>query len=93
MLRGFFILSQMHFARNLETSQGRLNFYFNKIFTATGERFHISVMVKNKSIGILMDRDEEGNWQMINKETCPEWILQLEKKLQTVIAIYLSGIE
>lgn len=82
----------MHFANTIETRHGRLNFYYNKIYTANGERFHISFVEKNKTSSLLM-KENEQIWSIINRENCPDWIIELEPKFRTIIALHSAGIE
>lgn len=81
----------MHFDKTLDTEVGRLNFYFNKIYIATLERFHVSVIEKNKVISVLME-NMGGTWKILNIQTYPVWIRDLEASFNAEINAYLLEI-
>lgn len=81
----------MNFVKTIETTVGRLNFYFNTITTSSVERIHVSVIEKNKLITILLEQ-VNYNWKIINPDDCPEWIKSLERIFNTEITAYLAGV-
>ena len=60
----------MQFSRTIETSKGRVTFYFNKINSKKKVHYHISTVEKNKAVIILMklnkrgELDNELSWRM-----------------------------
>jgi hypothetical protein len=77
----------MHFEKTIQTNGGRFNFYFNKIYIASDERIHISVLERNKLITILMGKIGY-TWKILNLDSCPEWIKPLEKIFSDEITSY-----
>ena len=54
-------------------------FFFNKIHTANGIRYHVSVIDKGKR-SCSFDREEKkGAWKIINAPKIPDWIMNIEK--------------
>jgi hypothetical protein len=60
-------------------------FFFNRIYTVHGVRYHISVMDKQRAVYILHMEIEKGKWYLVNKAKLPEWILAVEDKLEKAI--------
>jgi len=74
-----------HFTKKIKTDLGPLNFYVNKILTAAGPRYHISVIDKNHKANIFQMKEENGKWILVNPSNCPEWILKIEESLSDFI--------
>lgn len=70
-----------HFTRRLATEQGNLNFYFNRLYTAAGERYHVSVMDRGPNLQTFYMQELFGRWVLIKEEETPAWIVGLEKTL------------
>lgn len=60
-------------------------FFFNRIFTAGGIRFHVSVIDKTGAL-CHFDMIENGRkWRIVNAPQPPEWIMKLENTLDRII--------
>ena len=66
------------------------SFYFTKIYTIKGVRFHVSVID-------LLDRAHNFNmvlknleWKIINGPEVPCWIMNVEQQLEEVILEHLA---
>ena len=69
-------------------------FFFNRIYTVSGSRFHIFLKDHNKqSFFFNMDLDISGSWKIINAPKIPNWILDLEKQLETSIIEHTKALE
>jgi hypothetical protein len=74
-----------HFFKKLEIDNTSINFYFNRIHTVEGDRFHISVYGKDKkAYSFLMKQEGEG-WKLIHPDNCPDWIIKAEDQLSNII--------
>jgi polyphosphate kinase 2 (PPK2 family) len=61
-------------------------FFFNTIYTASGNRFQVSVKDPTKqSFFFNMELNATGSWKIINAPKLPDWIMKLEKQLETSI--------
>jgi hypothetical protein len=78
-----------YFTKQIATTVGVHTFYFNRIFTASGLRYHISVLVSRKSYSCLME-DIEGRWQLIHRELCEDWLAAAEPQLAEAVASHVS---
>jgi hypothetical protein len=80
-----------HFTHVIRTKDGNLNFYFNRIFTAQGVRYHVSVLPKQgKMISFRMQK-ENNRWYIDNPKDCPEWIVNLEPVFSDAIIENMSA--
>ena len=60
-------------------------FFFNRIYTANGTKYHVSVMDKyNESYFFIME-NKDGSWKIINAPKLPDWIMNLEEQLEHAI--------
>ena len=82
---------RVQFVKTIETTVGRLNFYFNSIPISTVERINVSVTERNNLISILLEQ-VNYSWKIINLEECPEWIKPIETIFNTEITAYLAGV-
>ena len=80
-----------HFFKHLEYYKTYLNFYFNRIFTVEGDRFHISVVGTDKKAYSFLMQQKGISWHIVNPDNCPAWIVELEEKLSHTI-IELLGV-
>jgi len=78
-----------HFMKRMETPMGHLSFYFNRIHTAEGMRFHISVRLKGQPIAFNMHL-VEGDWMLVNSENCPVWLSEVQTALSDTIKEYFE---
>jgi len=74
-----------HFTRTIQTREGNLNFYFNRIFTAHGVRYHVSAASRNGRMVAFKMKEENNRWFIDNPKDCPEWVISLEQELSEVI--------
>ena len=81
-----------HFVKRLEvTHQGCLNFYFNLIYTPYGERYHVSVVSRDKKAVIFNMEEHFGTWRLVDPATCPGWIVAMQRQLSTEIIKHRNG--
>ena len=74
-----------YFTKRIEVDRRFYGFYFNKIYTAEGIRYHISVVDKDRKAYSFKMKEEQGRWVLVNKGNCPEWIAQIEDQLSAII--------
>jgi hypothetical protein len=74
-----------HFTKEIKTDQGYLNFYINKMVSADGLRYHISVVDKSHKANIFQMKEEGGRWRLVNPSNCPQWVLNIENDLSDFI--------
>ena len=61
-------------------------FFFNRIYMVSGNRFHVFVKDEAKqSFFFNMEQTPTGSWKIINAPKLPDWIMKLEKQLETSI--------
>jgi hypothetical protein len=80
-----------HFTSTIRTKEGNLNFYFNKIFTAQGVRYHVSVIPRDNKMITFRMMKENNRWYIDNPKGCPEWIISLEPVINDVIVEALTA--
>lgn len=80
-----------HFVSRLHTHQGHLNFYFNLIYTAEGERYYVSTVTRDGKTLTFYTLNEQGNWKLVDPTTCPGWIVEMEERFATEIIQYQIG--
>jgi len=78
-----------HFTKRIETTEGSSVFYFNRIYTVNGTRYHVSVR-NNSGIHYFMMEDRNGSWVISNTSTLPNWIMEREKELEKAIIEHLA---
>jgi hypothetical protein len=74
-----------HFTRRIQTREGFYSFYFNRIYTVAGIRYHISVVDNEKKVISFLMEKKESTWHFVNPSNCPEWILSFEEQLSSII--------
>ena len=60
-------------------------FFFSKIYTMNGVRFHVSVidlLNRTHHFNMILKNSE---WKIINAPEIPSWIMNVEKQLQEVV--------
>lgn len=75
-----------YFTERMRTQLGYLNFYFNKLFTVEGTRYHVSVTDAQKKLHIFQLYKENKSWKILNKNDCPFWITELEPEFNILIS-------
>lgn len=73
------------YTEKINTPQGRLNFYFNRIFTAEGDRYHISVIGKGGTMHAFNVYEAGDKWKLAHPVTCPQWIVEFEDEISRSI--------
>jgi hypothetical protein len=61
-------------------------FFFNRIYTVDGVRYHVSVIDTERKSWFFGMQERGGKWQIINAPKVPDWIIDVEKQLE--LAIY-----
>jgi hypothetical protein len=69
----------------METPMGMVSFYFNRLSTEEDTRYHISFIDRDRKAQMINMTEHKGRWKIMNPETCPEWILNLEKEFESSI--------
>jgi hypothetical protein len=82
-----------HFTKRIHTPNGYVNFFFNRIYTAEGIRYHVSCLdTKNKSHNFKM-KELLGHWVLAHPSKCVLWIENIEIELEKAILESLAKIE
>lgn len=81
-----------HFKKTLPVKEvGNLDFYFNRIYTVSGLRYHVSVMDRSsKSFHFTMEA-QGAKWKIIPVPEPPDWILNLEERLADAVMHHLMN--
>lgn len=74
-----------HFVSRLNTHQGYLNFYFNLIYTADDERYHVSTVTRERKTLIFHLVKDRLRWKLAEPETYPNWIVVMEQEFSDEI--------
>jgi len=77
------------FTKNIETQKGGLTFYFNRIYTVNGVKYHVSVR-NGRFTHYFMMEDGNEQWHFTDITALPDWIIILERKLENVIHQHLQ---
>jgi hypothetical protein len=75
----------LNFTKRVETQYGFVNFYFNRIYTVDGIRYHISCKDKKGKTYEFQLFEMLGQWIFTNNSKCPLWIKALEKDFERAI--------
>ena len=79
-----------HFAKRILSGANAPEFHFNRIFTVSGPRYHVSVKSILNTHHYFMMMEKNGNWSFSDESCVPQWILQLENELQKAITEHLQ---
>ena len=74
-----------HFHSSIATEKGVFNFYFNKVETTDGNRYHVSVIDRLGKAIIFLIHEINKEWLIIPAPEPPDWIMSLQEKLGEVI--------
>ena len=66
------------------------DFFFNRIHTASGIRFHVSVVDRFSRNYFFIMENKEGSWKIINAPKLPDWIMNLEEQLEHAILEHIE---
>lgn len=74
------------FIKKLDLQDGfHPEFFFNRIYTAAGIRFHVSVIDGAGKLSQFIMADQHRAWKIVSDPLPPDWIVALEAKLSQVI--------
>jgi len=79
-----------YFTKRIQTFNGLINFYFNRIYTAEGIRYHVSCMDIRRKTHAFSMVEMLGQWIVAHNCKCPTWIKNLEKDLEQAILESIS---
>jgi hypothetical protein len=78
-----------HFTKRVITTIGLRTFYFNRIYTVNGAKYHVSVQDGASYYFMMIERN--GSWLIDGtKERLPYWIMEAEKELENAIHEHLE---
>lgn len=60
-------------------------FFFNRIYTASGIHFHVSVVDKLGQFCHFTMAESKGKWRIVNAPQPPVWITEVEAALDSII--------
>ena len=61
-------------------------FFFSRIYTPIGIRYHVSVMDSADRFSVFFNMvEQEGSFRIINAPEVPDWIRNLEQELEQAI--------
>jgi hypothetical protein len=60
-------------------------FFFNRIYTVAGVRYHVSVIDTERKSWFFNMQARNGKWQIINAPKVPDWIINVEMQLEEAI--------
>jgi hypothetical protein len=78
-----------YFTKNIQTQKGVLTFYFNRIYTVNGAKYHVSARDSTAAHYFMMAGGNE-QWHFSDSTELPEWIIELEKELEKAINNHLK---
>ena len=76
-----------HFSKRIQIPQGNIKFYFNRIYTVEGVKYHVSVREKLSHYFMMHSVGED--WQFSDLLNLPQWIVELRSKLSDCIKGHL----
>jgi hypothetical protein len=74
-----------NFTTQLKTKEGTLQFYFNRLVTPEGVRYHVSVTDRQNKTHIFLMQKNRGLWHFANASKVPYWLQLLEGDLHLAI--------
>lgn len=74
-----------YFTERIETHHGYINFYFNRIYTAEGVRYHVSCFDKRQKVHAFIMKQLLGQWTLDHPSQCLLWIRNLEPEFVNAI--------
>jgi hypothetical protein len=79
-------MTTSYFTKRFISQHGLLNFYFNRINTAEGVRFHVSCADGGeKTCYMFLMQEVLGQWHISDRRNAPEWLLSMEKNCSDFI--------
>lgn len=83
--------TMLTFLERLKIEENFLSFYFNFCTTTSGSYYLVSVVDTDRKTQIFQMNTDTGIWVLGNPETCPPWIIKIEKQLADLISQHLSS--
>jgi hypothetical protein len=78
-----------HFSKHITTPVGNRTFYFNRIYTVNGVKYHVSA--QDGISYYFMMKERNGSWIIdVDKDGIPDWIMEVEKELERAIYEHLG---
>jgi len=74
-----------YFTKRIQTQNGFVNFYFNRIYTVEGIRYHVSCFDKSSKVYMFNMAEIAGQWLLSHQSKVPQWIKKLGAELETAI--------
>jgi hypothetical protein len=74
-----------YFTKRIQTFSGFINFYFNRIYTVEGIRYHVSCMDTRRKTHAFNMVEMLDQWIIAHNCKCPAWIKNLEQDLEQAI--------
>jgi hypothetical protein len=74
-----------HFKSSIPITNGYLNFYFNRIETAFGNRYHLSTRLRNGKAIIFHMEEDSSRWRVVRSGDTPDWLIDAEDRLSQKI--------
>jgi len=74
-----------HFTKRLKTDFGNPEFFFNRVFTVAGVRYHVSVHDEKRKVHFFNMNGKTGEWHIVTDVKTPEWIMNLQSQLSDAI--------
>ena len=80
-----------HFTRQIKTEWGYFTFYFNKVYSVDGVRYHVSFNDKDRKVVVFQMYLIDSLWSITNPVNCPEWLINLQQFLSEIINSKING--
>ena len=74
-----------YFTRLIDTLNGYIKFYFNRIHSVEGIRYHISCMDRRRKVYTFHMVEMLGQWIITPNSKSPIWIKSLEQEFEKAI--------
>jgi hypothetical protein len=79
-----------HFEKLIDTVNGVARFYFNRIYSAEGVRYHISFIDADKKVHMFLMQENGQGWFLLQKQNLPSWVSEKEEELESIIVTHLA---
>ena len=74
-----------HFKKHIPTDFGNPEFFFNRIFTPLGAKYHVAVLDNERQHIFFNMEENEGKWYIAEPLKAPGWLLKIESELSDAI--------
>ena len=75
----------LYFTKRIRTPHGHINFYFNRMYTVEGVRYHVSCIDDKRKTHAFQLQELLGQWVFAHPGKCVLWIKKLEKEFEKAI--------